>query len=544
MEINEIKIRTIEKEIDNYFRKHDFVKLPGSIAIQYLLLVFEYAIRPIIPKNLEEVFPEIYLSRQALLQRNKNSLMESINWIREITVEENNCLLQEVDLNLFRLAKDFFDLGDAYHGAVSAYTMWNRGLAKARVKDDYTLHFEYRSEERMFDVLDAILADKIDEEQIDKLSGRDNSIIIEAKNIVENSVKQINDYSISYSIRDVNTEEMKRVVLKTIKGFTFIPRNWKFYSIHPEDLEKFWCALISVCILHQFAIYFAFSKFSFKHEMLLNSIIARPLSDWIRQLSRWTKLPRQLIGEILNYHIYSSSHQKPDIVLTPFIYVTDKHLALSPSLIITNNLSRNLLKHIAKNYRDEFDKYSYVFEENMLERLKEKNGRFDIKTKINISSDKRLPDIDACIIDKSRKEIMFCECRWTIPAADPAEVADKVAIEREKYEQSQKLRDFILKNSEKIHDIIKLGEEMSFKGIFFIIIFENHVGSAFTLMKDIPIIDLRIFIKLFRENNSLQEMFETIKAQKYLPREDIDFKVVEELNKIGNYKLGWTSYLI
>ena len=99
---------------------------------------------------------------------------------------------------------------------------------------------------------------------------------------------------------------------------------------------------------------------------------------------------------------------------------------------MTNNLSRNLLKHLARNYRDEFDIHSYVFEENMLEKIKEKITRYDVKTKIKIPSEKRIADIDACLIDKSRQEIMFCECRWTIPAADPSEVAEKINIEKEK----------------------------------------------------------------------------------------------------------------
>ncbi len=537
------KIRIIEKEIDNYFRNHDLMRLPSSIAIQHLLLVFEYAMRPIKPEPLKNIFSEIYLSSHALVQRSKNSLMESINWIKGITVKEDNRIIQKVDLELFKLAKDFFDLADSYHGAVSAYTMWNRGLAKVSFEDDHTLHFEYPSEEIVFDVLDAKLADEIVKEQMNKLTEKDVSIGLEAKDIVEKSVRQIDDYSITYSMRDVNIRKLMLLTSKTIQGFTFIPKKWKFYHIYPENLAKFWAAVISICILQQFAIYFAASIFTFKDGLIVNSIIIRHVNDWIRQLSRWTKLPKQLVGDILKYQIYSPSHQKPDIVLTPFIYVADKYLALPPSLAITNNLSRNLLKHLAKNYRDEFDMHSYVFEENMLEKLKAKNSRYDIKTKINITAEKRIPDIDACLIDKSRQEIMFCECRWTIPAADPSEVAEKINIEKEKIEQSEKLRDFILENREKIHDIIALGEEILFKGIYFVIIFENHVGSAFTLMKEIPSIDLRIFFKLLYEKDSLGELFKAIKTQEYLPKKDIDFGIVQEKNTIGNYNIRWTGYL-
>lgn len=536
------KIKQIEKKLDNYFSKHEFMKLSSSAAIQYLLLTFEYAMHNIPFKNSPV---RLFSSRDALFQRNKNSLMESIKWAGKMKEEENHKTIQKIEVDVFRLANDFFELADKYHAVVSAYTMWYRGIANAKLLNETTIHFEYSSDEIRYDELDRRLADEIVKENFNGLKDEHFIQLTNAKKIVEGTVKQIDDFSIAYSLRDIEIKELMQTAFHVISGFTFIPKAWRFYNIGPEVFRKFWAALISICMLNLVATQHAFKTFHFKDNLVRNAVIIRHINDWIRQLYRWTKLPKQLLKQLIEYHTYFPEHKNADIVLTPFIYVTDKYLALAPTLIATNNLSRNLLKHAANNYKDEYDCHSYVFAQHMLEMFKEKmsSNYFDIKTNINIPARKDLPDIDLCLIDAGRQEIMFCECRWTIPAADPKEVADKIDLAKEKLKQAGRLREFIFANRDKICDIVKTDGKIIFKNIYFTVIFQNHVGSASTFIEEIPTVDMRIFMKLLGDNNSLSDVFNELKIRQYLPKEDIDFTIVEDDYKIGDYKIIWTGFL-
>ena len=71
------EIRAIERRIDEHYKEHNFLKLPTSIAIQYLLIAFEYAINPQIIRKDNNA--PLYSSTHALLQVNKEALMESMN---------------------------------------------------------------------------------------------------------------------------------------------------------------------------------------------------------------------------------------------------------------------------------------------------------------------------------------------------------------------------------------------------------------------------------------------------------------------------------
>lgn len=541
MNSKELAIRAIEKEIDNHYRSHDFLKLPASIAIQYLLMAFEYAISPSIYKKND--IPRLYVSENALLQVNKQALMESMNQICEINEREKHKIVNDLDSSIYNIAKEFLDLGDAYHAAVSGYIMWGRKLATAQLIDDMTVRFEYNPEQIRYDMLDMKVSDENRDKVLEKLDEQDSLVIQRAKAIVEKAIKQIDGNNIAYSIQEIDASQMMRVALKLNKGFMSIPCNWKIYEFNIYELQIFWASLVSIGMLHIFAINHAFEKFTFKDDLLSNVIVIHTFKEWCRQISRWTKLSREKVGRILSLHIYSSQHNKRDIILTPFIKVSDKHIAVSPNLLITNNLSRNFVKHLAKNYREEFDGNSGAFAEDMLNKIKNSIENDNILIKINLAlPEKELPDIDLCLVDEERREVMLCECRWTIPASDPYEVAEKIDIEREKLSQMARLKKFISKNPENLSDFIKLARKITFKEIFYVIVFENHVGSAPTFNLDIPIIYISIFIDLINAYHSLSESHSAIKGREYLPKQDKDFKIKEEIHEIGKYKILWTGF--
>jgi hypothetical protein len=203
---------------------------------------------------------------------------------------------------------------------------------------------------------------------------------------------------------------------KITDEFTLPPSSWMFDGLTSDCFKSFWAALCLISMFNFFALYRALEKPITKEIPLANTIMVRGRTNWVKHLSQYTGLSREVVSKLVTYHTYSYTHKKPDIILTPFVNVTSEHLALAPSLVTTSNLGRNCLKHLAKNYKDEYDDNSHVFEEHMINQFRQKVDRnyFKIITNTKISGQPDLPDIDVCLIDEQRTEMMVCEFKWTI----------------------------------------------------------------------------------------------------------------------------------
>ncbi len=527
------QIREIEKEIDKYFLSHSFMQLPRPIAIQYLLIAYEQ--NNCLPFLSVTHAPTNECERLALTVTNKHSLTHSINWASKITRTVPEEIIKDIDEDIYTTTGEFFYLALSYHGAVSAYTMWSREMANAKLVNEHTVYFEPSAEETRYDMLDMKLSVENDNIHYD-----DDHHLINARMTIEKSVKKTGPYTITYSTEGIDCGEIIKITRKKIKGQTIPPINWHFKSIATEYFEIFWSALLSICELHVYALSYAALVWGIEC-CVASSIIIKTKDNWIRQLSRWSGLTKDIILQILEYHTFSVEHKKPDIVVTPFIHITEKHLAIAPTLIRTNDLSRNLLKHLANNYSDDYDCKSDVFAENMISGFcRSMNGKyFDIYPNLEITDNEKLPDIDICLLDERNNQAMICEFKWTIPAAEPYEILEKREKEKKALDQLGLLKEYFRNNPTKIPEVLNDNSQILFDNIFFVGVLKNCVGTAFMFNKDIPIVEYSIFCKLLNENESLEEAFICFRERKFLPNKNIDFESIKIEHKIGKFKILW-----
>ncbi|MDR4498511.1 MAG: hypothetical protein MRK02_11420 [Candidatus Scalindua sp.] len=533
------RIREIENKIDTYFHSHRFMKLPRSMAIQYLLIAYEEANR--LPFLLGKNIPTNESENLALIQNNKYSLTHSINWASKITKIVPEEIIKDIDGDIYTITGEFFYLALSYHGAVSAYTMWSRGVAEATLVNENTVQFKYSEEETRYDMLDMKVSVENEQKHSEGKNITDDKRMINAKIVIEKSVKQTGPYTITYSRKGIDCDEIIRIAHKKIKGQTIPPADWNFYNVTTENFEKFWSALISICWLHYFALYYAALNMGIKGGAVASTVIVYTKDNWIRQLSIWTGLSKQIILQVLEYHTYSIEHKKPDIVVTPFIFITEKHLALAPTLITTSNLGRNLLKHLANNYSDEYDRNSGVFADNMISEFCKsiKRKHFEIFPNLKIPDNKELPDIDICLLDERNQQVMLCEFKWTIPAAEPYEVFEKREREKKALDQLVLLKKYFRDNPTRISKVLNYNEKIKCDNMFFIGVLKNCVGTAFMFNKDIPIVEYSIFCKLLNESKSLEETVKCIRERKFLPKKNVDFEVKNLEYEIGKFKIIW-----
>ncbi len=153
-----------------------------------------------------------------------------------------------------------------------------------------------------------------------------------------------------------------------------------------------------------------------------------------------------------------------------------------------------------------------------------------------------MPDIDICLLDKENQQVMLCEFKWTIPAAEPYEILEKREKEEKALDQLVLLKEYFRDNPTKISKVLSYDGQIVYDNMFFVGVLKNSVGTAFMFNQDIPIVEYSIFCKLLNENESLEEVFKCIRERKFLPKKNVDFETKNIEHKIGKFKIIWGAY--
>ncbi len=276
------QIREIEKEIDNHFLSHSFMQLPRSIAVQYLLMIYEEANRlPILFGKLNPLTDRF--NSLAITESSKYSLTQSVNWAYKTIRIMPEKIVADIDKDIYTTTTSFFNMALSYHGAVSAYTMWSRELAEATLTNENTVQFKYSEEETRYDVLNSKLYVENTKKHLEGVSKANFQRLLKARITIEETVKQFGKHTISYSTKRINCDEIMIAALNMMTDHTIPPLDWNFYNLTTEYLKKFWSALISISILHHFALFYAATTLRIKGGAIASTIIVRTKDNWIRQ---------------------------------------------------------------------------------------------------------------------------------------------------------------------------------------------------------------------------------------------------------------------
>lgn len=172
---------------------------------------------------------------------------------------------------------------------------------------------------------------------------------------------------------------------------------------------------------------------------------------------------------------------------------------------------------------------------------KVKLTNFRIRTKLRVPSRQDLPDIDVCLIDEARREIMICEFKWTIGAAEPAEIIEKREKEVHAIEQLQKLKQCFTMEPTKLSEVVGM-DISSLQSQYYVGVFSNYVGSGIRNDDGVPVVDFRIFCKYLIEQTTLASVYREISNRNYLPQVGTDLHLMEHEIRFGRFGIVWTHF--
>jgi hypothetical protein len=237
---------------------------------------------------------------------------------------------------------------------------------------------------------------------------------------------------------------------------------------------------------------------------------------------------------------------KRDPSLQPLVPLDQGTLGISPILIDSSNLERNMMVLLSKHYKAEYDHTTNCLEEQMLseiEHLFKNKIRFEYCTKKSLPKSLNLPDIDLAIYSVDENILLFVELKWTLEPAESIEVIDKTTIEQKGKEQIAKLLEFAKMNSRTVMGTCfprtKFRDGVEYYGC---VVIKGFCGSAKEWNRELPVIDESIMSEKIISINRLKDFITWLREQEFLPKEGKDFNKLDGTIKIGKNKIIWEKY--
>lgn len=538
-------IRNIENAVDVYYQKHEFYRVPENKAVQNLLIAYEE--NNLLPFYAPNPYGFKVAKELSKVDEIKFALTIAINWVSRSDVLPN-IHIDDLEESTFMSSINFLELAGNYSGVVCAYTTYSRGISEALLIDDKTVKFTYPAAYQKYQVFSlmhfAQTTSDYNPSTDERLIGFKKGI-----NAIYKTIKPYNKFSVTYSTQDIDKKALVEYFKQRIPEAAYVPPSeWSFNNIRCDNFIDFWAAVNAICFIHVLVNIYCIQVLNKVETSLGSRVIYKGRKEWIRQISSWASLPKEITGTILEYHTYSIKHQRPDIALTPFIATFSDSLMLAPHLITTSNIGRNLLKHLAKNHRNEFDKQSDIFANKMIANILnvEKGSRFLVSSGLNVAGDKTLPDIDLLIYDKEDNDILICECKWMIQSADPHEVTEVMNKAKEGVGQLIKLRNHLNSNKKELQSLFNSNTEFSIdkiNQIYYACVVENDPGYGGENPDDIPFIENSVFCKYLKEKSSIKEIYHCLTNKEFLPGND-DYTPIEIKHSFGEYTVIWGGHIV
>ena len=257
----------------------------------------------------------------------------------------------------------------------------------------------------------------------------------------------------------------------------------------------------------------------------------------LRQVVRYSRVSESEVRSIFDDLSYGNTGiSYPDPALQPLIKLNSEAYAIMPHLWLSSSAERNLTVLLNK-LSAEKEIYSKLVNEK--EELMK--GRF---TTCLSAKDFRfiwgsvsgLPDIDLAIIMDCEKACLLLELKWFIDPAEASEVIEKSEEIEKGISQVLKLKQAFANKHELLLEKLEIDSSYSLEGV---VVSENWIGNAQVQSPEIPVIRADHLIEKLKVAEDLQSVMKWLKARKYLPKKEEDFKVHIVSHTIGNWNLKW-----
>lgn len=519
--------RSIEKKIDLYQKNNNIFK-HNKEAIIYRLL--ENANGFIEKGMTNEKFPY-------MLENFIDGIDQSLRWIHKYC--ENDKIDTEENYNNidYEIGKMVYD-GISYNKICELFILATNGVLNDKVsKNKKNIYFEEINKDR----LKRVASDLLNFSQASQLKEFYNN-----KEIQLSTKKWLEGHTILNGYLDMKNLNLRWVIdnkieiaecfinyfttyyenVSEFKTNNNIWNDWQFDGVKLKEFKQFYYIL---CVISQIS-----AKIN---PYKIVKILPEEIEYIVLKLS---SIEKGKVKKLIDFYTYSNENYNRNVsILSSPLVKEGEYILLAPYIVMSSLAEKNILDLI--NQKGEYQKYynelsihkeTYIIKEIINTISKYKN--------LNIVCNKELPnkqgEIDILLLDEKSKSILSIEVKSLLTTKSRRDDLNKREHIEKGIKQCKTVNKYLTENLEdSIYRLFNV-KNINVENIYSCVVTQNEIINT-TMDYSIKVINKNDLYKIFEKfNGDLLDIINYIECEKYLPRKNIDYKVLKMEISYAGYK--------
>lgn len=518
------KLRQIEKEIDNYYKKNSLVNLPFANAAWYLLAFAE----EVVLKEIQERGSGA--QNYAMIADNLvNDLKNPMGWLYGIC-EQGGRIPCTDNGDFYQASWDFFRLGQEYSSFVWAYTYFSEGWIGLDLKGTTIQPTGNLSQDARHEAYNRLIKPHKLQEPLSSV----NSDHLPIEEIAQTLRLQGDRFTYKLNPRMVSDTIIAR---KPILDKMFsLPSKWRFSRYSLGDFRKVFEAICAIAHIHWTARGISVTQ-GCANLGYADSIYLPTCDELLWRIVRYSGISESSVRSIFDDLSYGNRNiSDPDPALQPLIKLNSEVYAIMPHLWLFSSAERNLTV-LLNRLPSEKEIYSrLVSEKEEFMRQTFQSHLSDDGLRLIWGSVPGLPDIDLAIVKDSEKMCLLLELKWFIEPAEVREIIQKSEEIEKGISQVLELKRTFANNYQPLLAKLRIDSSYRLEGV---VISENWIGHVTVQSPGVPVIRADHLIAKLQATESLESAVDWLIAREYLPKEGEHFKVRTTTSTVGNWSVEW-----
>jgi hypothetical protein len=311
---------------------------------------------------------------------------------------------------------------------------------------------------------------------------------------------------------------------------TVVPDNYKFPWGGGRDTQMLINSVSIRCLYHLLVVHLLGNKNNIMGGNWQSLVMKTTKSQLIEDISVFTgNISNVNIEKFIDFLIYGRGVNNPDPALQPFFLTMSNEILIPCSLVISNNMQRNVLSLYARIDSSEFDRQSHAFEKEMISEADSwiRCLSYSLVNEIIVIG-KNKEEIDVLLVDSESKFILVLEFRWFLQPGDIREVQQRISTCYQKVTQTERKLKFVKENHKAI--IEQYFPEVDSSGSWDIngsVVIKGFGGQE-SPNKEVPVITLDVLNVGAEKLRNLKELYNWIESKVWLPEKSLHFESVDD----------------
>jgi hypothetical protein len=517
------ELRTIEKEVDDYYMSNPLLNLSFSEAAWYLLAYYDDLNLIELKKSKNNY--DISILTDSLIVFLKYPLY----WLWK-NCKSGGTPSTTYNDDYYKACHELSLLAEEYEAFVSAFTYSSKGIVELELSEN-RIRPKNRWDSR-FDAYDRFTSTLSKENKLENIPLEFNSL-----DQITSSVKVSGD-NFNYKIGKRSIEAAIKYLSNHFDQAFRLPNSWEFSRYSLMEFRQIAKVLTALSFIHIVARNTAAQRgcigMGYSNSLLLYS---KSGLEWA--IMKYANVTQKTALYFIDDMTYGNRGIKmPDPAIQPLIKLNQDCYAIAPFIFMGSSMERNLTILLNK-IPEEHSQYSKLVHEKeirMREMLKKEFSSPDIRFFDGSLPDQTLPDIDLAVINDKEKIVMLFELKWFIEPSEQREVIEKTEEINKGVSQLTKILDFQKKSPDVIYEILKVDKTYEFA---YAVMSENNIGLGQFLDPKISTINMWHFLKKYKSTGGFSGLLKWLANKEYLPIEGKHYQCVEIRGKVGQWEMEW-----